>query len=182
MNYRQSGNPQRFLYLSRFLAGIVLVLVLCLAAGTLYALFFKRDAAGTGGLPAGAPLEGPPPENAAPDTASLTEVDGQEREWKEMFIGIDRIRAATAAPDSAAVILTITFPYHAGDKAFAEELSLRVPDFRAIALEYFSSFPKEELRQKNEQAIKTEMLRRFNAVLRLGRIETLYFSDYMIVD
>jgi flagellar basal body-associated protein FliL len=180
LNYRQSGYPQRFLYLSRILAGIVLVLVLCLAGGTIYALFFKRGAAEIEGPSAGALTERLPPESSAPEAAPVSAA--QEHEWREPFTSIGRIRAATAAPGSAAVILTIIFPYDARDKTFAEELSLRVPDFRAIALEYFSSFPKEELRQRNEQTIKTEMLRRFNAVLRLGRIEALYFSDYMIVD
>lgn len=175
MNHRQNGNPRRFLYVTRILTGLVLVLVLCLAGGTIYVLFFKGA-----GVETDSGVARPASESAAPDTAPQA-AGGREREWGETFT-IGRIRAATAAPDDAAVILTITFPYYADDKAFAEELSLRVPDFRAIALEYFRSFSREELRQMNEQAIKTEILRRFNAVLRLGRIETLYFRDYMIVE
>ncbi|MDR1901060.1 MAG: flagellar basal body protein FliL [Treponema sp.] len=176
MNYNQGGNPQRFLYLSRLLMGIVFILVLCLAGGTIYALLFKRNKAETGIPSAEARQESVVPD-AAPPAGK-----GQESAWEEAFTGIGRIRAATAAPDSAAVILTITFPYHADDKAFAEELRLRIPDFRTIAQEYFLSLPKAELLRMNEQAVKTDMLRRFNAVLRLGRIETLYFSDYMILE
>jgi flagellar basal body-associated protein FliL len=180
------------LYVSRILTGIVFMLVLCLAGGTIYALLFNRDNAEPR-APAGTPPEGLPAEDAAPDTASSkaaplgaapqkTADGGQESAWNETFTGIGRLRAATAAPESAAVILTITFPYNARDKAFAEELNLRIPNFRAVTLEYFRSFSREELRRMNENAIKTEMLRRFNAVLRLGRIETLYFKDYMIVE
>jgi flagellar basal body-associated protein FliL len=78
------------------------------------------------------------------------------------------------------VIFSITFPYDPEDRVFAEELASRIRDFRQAALEYFGSFPAEELRSLDEDEIKTELLRRYNALLRLGRIEVLYISDFMI--
>ncbi|MDR1128818.1 MAG: flagellar basal body protein FliL, partial [Treponema sp.] len=99
-----------------------------------------------------------------------------------IFTGIGRIRASTGAPEPATVILSIAFPYPSQDRAFSEELAARIGDFRSGAIAYFASLSTEELRQKDEAAIKTELLGRFNDLLRLGRITALYFSDYLIIE
>ncbi|MDR2053927.1 MAG: flagellar basal body protein FliL [Treponema sp.] len=152
--------PER---ISRILAAAALVLALILLGGTVYALVFrgrseKTEAAAPGG-------------NPSPETG----LDG-------MFTGIGRIRASTGGPESATVILSIAFPYSPRDRAFAGELAARIGDFRAGAADYFASFSTEELRQKDETAIKTELLERFNGMLRLGQITALYFSDYLIIE
>ncbi|MDR2096565.1 MAG: flagellar basal body-associated FliL family protein [Treponema sp.] len=151
--------------ISRVLIVTAAVLALVLLGGTIYALAFrgkgeKAEAA------APAPGENPPVE---------TELDG-------MFTGIGRIRASTGAPESATVILSIAFPYSPQDKAFSGELASRIGDFRAGVIDYFASFSTEELRQKDEAALKAELLERFNKMLRLGQLTTLYFSDYLIIE
>jgi flagellar basal body-associated protein FliL len=60
-------------------------------------------------------------------------------------------------------------------------LALRVRDFRDIITGYIGSLSVAELKGQEEEDIKAELLRRFNAILRLGRIETLFFSDFMIL-
>jgi len=79
------------------------------------------------------------------------------------------------------VILFVVFTYYPEDKAFSEELVLRVRDFRQIIVDYFGSFSVSELQGLDEEGIKKELLRRFNVILRLGQIETLYFGDFMVV-
>ena len=79
------------------------------------------------------------------------------------------------------MILSIAFPYSANDFAFTEELAVKINEFRAIASGYFSSLSAENLNQINEEAAKQEILRRFNASLRLGRITDLYFSEMMVI-
>jgi flagellar basal body-associated protein FliL len=150
---------------SRILTVTAIALALVLLGGTIYALVLrgKGEKAETA-VPA--PGEKPPLE---------TELDG-------MFTGIGRIRASTGAPESATVILSIAFPYSPQDRAFAGELVSRIGDFRAGVIGYFASFSTEELRQKDEAALKTELLERFNEMLRLGQITTLYFSDYLIIE
>jgi flagellar basal body-associated protein FliL len=49
-------------------------------------------------------------------------------------------------------------------------------------MSYFGSLSLEELRQKEDESIKTELLTQFNDLLRLGQITTLYFSDYLIIE
>ena len=84
--------------------------------------------------------------------------------------------------ESSVLIISITFPYAADDIAFTEELVVKIDDMRGIASDYFSSLSAENMFQIDEEAAKREILRRFNANLRLGRIAVLYFSDMMVID
>ena len=148
---------------------VLLGLFLCLAAfilgGTIYS-FFSRS------------------ESATPFVFSDT-ADSR------IFTGIGRLRLPAspaidsptgADADPATVIISITFPYIPEDLAFSEELATRVNDFRTIAREYFSAHSAEELRLMDEEIIKNEMLQRFNSVLRLGKIEILYFNDFLVIE
>ena len=99
----------------------------------------------------------------------------------QTFTGIGRIRVPTSDSEPGIVIIFVSFTYHPDDKAFSEELVLRVRDFRQITFDYFSSFSVSELQKLEEDILKQELLRRFNAILRLGQIETLYFSDFMVL-
>ena len=107
--------------------------------------------------------------------AVLPEIGGQT------FTGIGRIRISTADPQPGMVILFVSFIYYPDDKVFSEELVLKIRDFREIIIEYIGSFTVEDIQKQEEENIKHELLRRFNAILRLGQIETLYFSDFMII-
>jgi flagellar basal body-associated protein FliL len=97
-----------------------------------------------------------------------------------VFSGLGRLRIPLS--NSSTMLLTIAFPYPANDVAFTEELAARIGDFRIFATEYFSSLPEDRLIIIDEEAAKQEILRRYNAVLRLGRIEVLFFSDMLIID
>jgi len=97
-----------------------------------------------------------------------------------VFAGLGRLRIQLV--NSSTLLLTIAFPYNANDGAFTEELAAKISGFRTIASNYFSSLPQDSIIQIDEDAAKLEILKRFNADLRLGRIETLYFSDMMVID
>lgn len=97
-----------------------------------------------------------------------------------VFSGLGRLRIPIG--NSSILILSIAFPYPANDIAFTEELAGKINEFKVIAADYFSSLPAENVIQINEEAAKIEILRRYNSGLRLGRIETIYFSDMMIID
>jgi flagellar basal body-associated protein FliL len=97
-----------------------------------------------------------------------------------VFSGIGRLRIPLS--NSSTMLLSIAFPYSAGDIAFTEELAARIGDLKAAATDYFSSLPADKLINIDETAAKTEILRRYNNILRLGRIEALYFSDMLVID
>ena len=113
-------------------------------------------------------------------TQRVPETNGIPEE--HIFTGIGRLRLSTAEPQSAMVILTINFPYSSGDRAFAEELATRIRDFRTITRDYFQSISGQELMNKSEEQIKTELLQAFNSILRLGRIQSLFFNDFLILE
>lgn len=98
------------------------------------------------------------------------------------FTGLGKIRARSAEPDSALLIISPVFPYDSTDKAFNEELSAETAQFRELTRELVSEYSTEQLIQSGEALIKDELLRRFNARLRLGRIKQLFFTEYMIIE
>jgi len=105
----------------------------------------------------------------------------RESSQGQTFTGIGRLRVSTADPQPGTVILFVSFVYYPEDKAFSEELALRIRDFRDIITNYIGSFAIIELQKQSEESIKTELLRQFNAILRLGKIEGLFFSEFMII-
>ena len=153
---------QRTLSLVRRVLTICLALVaLVLIGGTVYGLFFHTAAPGNNQI----------------KRSDVSRKDGEG----QTFTSIGRIRVPTADPQPEMVILFVSFVYYPEDKAFSEELALRVREFRDIITDYIGSFPSAELQELGEESIKTEILRRFNAILRLGQIETLNLSDFMVV-
>ena len=146
-------------------------LKICLAAlgiiilaGTLYAVFFRAAA---------------PDDNNGRRSEAVQE--GAASGQAQTFTGIGRMRISTAGSQPGMVILFAVFRFNPDDKAFTEELALRVRDFREIIADYIGAFPTAELQAMDEETIRAELLRRFNAILRLGQIEALFFSDFMIL-
>jgi flagellar basal body-associated protein FliL len=111
---------------------------------------------------------------------TVTTTRTTENDDIRVFSELGRLRIPLI--NSSTLILSIAFPYLADDIAFTEELAAKIEDFRRIAIDYFSSLPAEKIIKIDEETAKTEILSLYNANLRLGRIETLYFSDMMIID
>jgi flagellar basal body-associated protein FliL len=160
----------------RIIVAVILALVVVLIAGSLYAVFRSPDSGplfqiGSG---AGGPVSG------GAGNAGRGAADGAAN--VSVFNGIGRLRIPAAGQPPATIILSIAFPYPSQDRAFTEELASRIGEFRSIAGDYFSSLPEEQLVSLDEDAAKAEILRRYNALLRLGTIDALYFNDLMIVD
>ena len=145
----------------RSLLVCLVTLGIIIIGGTVYGVFFNTAAA-------------PAAQNGQPP-----DLRGSGPE--QTFTGIGRLRIPTSGPQPGTVILFVSFPYYPHDRAFSEELTLRLGDLRAIIRDYIGSFSAAELRSLDEEVIRIELLRRFNGILRLGRIETLFFSDFMII-
>lgn len=104
----------------RLLALVAALLVLALAAGSIYGL-----AAGTRQKKLA---------READSARSSAELKG-----RASFTDIGTIRAKSADAKSAVVVATIAFPYDAGDVPFAEELSRKAPVLKAAAVALLSS-------------------------------------------
>jgi flagellar protein FliL len=97
-----------------------------------------------------------------------------------VFSGLGRLRIPLS--NSSTLILSIAFPYPAHDTAFTEELAAKIGEFKSLAADYFSALPADKIADLDEEAAKQEILARYNAILRLGRIRTIFFSDMMVID
>jgi len=174
------GNKLIILY--RIIVVVMLLLVMLLIGGSLYGLLRSRDSGPLfriGGSASGG--EGVKDGNAVRDGAS-------DRAFS-VFSGIGTMRIqntgksqASGNSDPAVIIITISFPYKADDRPFTEELASNLGKFRSIATDYFANLPRDNLVKLDEEQAKAEILRQYNAQLRLGRIETLYFGDLMVVE
>jgi flagellar basal body-associated protein FliL len=178
------GNKLIILY--RIIVVVMLLLVVLLIGGSLYGLLRSRDSGplfriGGGDSGGGGVKNG----NAVRDGGAAHEGTGAV----SVFSGIGTLRIQNTnksqgsdKPDPAVVIITISFPYKADDRPFTEELASNLGKFRSIATNYFASLPRDNLATLDEEQAKAEILKQYNAQLRLGRIETLYFGDLMIME
>jgi flagellar basal body-associated protein FliL len=178
MKREDTPPSKRLLIIYRVVVAVILALVLVLAAGSLYALIRSPDSGplfrigGNGGGGAATQNGGAYPGEA---TAVFAEIG-------RLRIPVTSGAGPSAAPGAATVILSVSFPYPANDRPFFEELESRIGEFRSVAIEYFSGLPAENITRLDEETAKTEILKRYNSLLRLGQIETLYFTDFMLVE
>jgi flagellar basal body-associated protein FliL len=173
----------------KFLRAVLVVLLAVIMAGTIIAFVSKKAALQVPNVPnvpngTGAAVPQPPiPPASAAGASSI-----------KTFSGIGRLRAPLK-PDSpakqgqqsgetipATVVIEPYFSYNSADRAFSEELAAHIRDFRTATLDYYISLPASSPILNNDEAMKTELLNRYNSVLHLGKITALYFTNFMIID
>ncbi len=98
---------------------------------------------------------------------------------------IGQLRIATR-PDSqdkkSVLILHPWLKYDSSDTALYEELDRKLPAIKSIFMRYFQTRTKQELLQKEEDQIKTELKAQINELLVLGKISEIYFNDYIYLN
>jgi flagellar protein FliL len=160
---KPKSKPARILYTG--LLSLAGVLILLLIIGTIIGVVRSSGSKPLFrlGKPTGAPTK-------------TTALDDDIR----VFSGLGRLRIPLS--NSSTLILLITFPYPAHDTAFTEELAAKIGEFRSLAADYFSALPADKIAHLDEDAAKKEILARYNAILRLGQIRTIYFSGMNVID
>jgi len=166
---------RRFLIVYRVVVALIIALVLVLVAGSFYAVIRSPDSEPLFRI-GGKSNRGTDTQGGGSRGAGALNPD----EKTAVFSGIGRLRIPVAG--AATVILSVSFPYPANDRSFAEELASRVGEFRSVATGYFSTLPEEKIARLDEEAAKAEILKSYNSMLRLGKIETLYFTDLMVIE
>ena len=162
----------------RILVALIIALAVILITGSLYALFRSPNSGPLFRIGAKSGANGGGKQDGrGSDTGAVSPVV-----FPNVFSGVGRLRIPLAGEPAAALVLSISFPYSADDRPFAEELASRIGDFRSVAAEYFTALPREKAVDLDEEAAKAGILGRYNAMLRLGKIETLYFGDLLIVE
>jgi flagellar FliL protein len=99
-----------------------------------------------------------------------------------VFDTLGRIRVSTADSPPAVAVIDLAFPYPASDRQFREELQQKRLELHSVASSFFASRKASELRPGDEAAIKAALRDTLNGMLTLGSIDTLYFSEFQIVD
>lgn len=143
--------------LLRVLAAVAILLVLVLAAGSLWGLATgsraKKLARAGEDLPAGA----------------------------RVFTGLGTIRASTGDKPPAVIVASPSFPYPASDRAFAEELESKKEAMRQAVKNWLSTKTAAELSPSFEAATKAGIRDAINGVLALGDVDTIWLSDFSVV-
>lgn len=144
----------------RVLAIILGIVVLVLAAGSIYGLAADTRAkklareASAAALPAGS----------------------------NVFAAIGTIRASTRDSPPSVVVATISFPYPADDSAFAEELEKKTSALRKAAEAWFAGRSAADLVPAYEGSVKTGLRDAFNALLSLGKVDEIWLSDFSVIE
>jgi flagellar basal body-associated protein FliL len=141
------------------LAAIAALLAVCILAGTVFAF--------ATGLPGRKPQDQP--------SRGLEKGEGY-------FQGIGAIRARTRDSDTKIVAVSVSCLYDASDLQFSEELRTKAPELRKAAEAFFSGKLGADLSPAFEGRVKAELRDRLNALLILGKVKEVYFSDFAVIE
>jgi flagellar basal body-associated protein FliL len=172
----------------KLLCAVLVVLLAVIMAGTVTAFVSKKTASQVPNVPNGSGAAAPQPPLPPPTTAGNSSIS------IKTFSGIGRLRAPlkpespakqgrqTGESVPATVVIEPYFSYNSADRAFSEELAAHIRDFRTATLDYYTALPASSPVLNNDEAMKTELLKRYNSFLHLGKITDLYFTNFMIID
>ena len=80
------------------------------------------------------------------------------------------------------MILSPWLAYPAGDTVFYEELSRKSGSMKGIFQAYFSARTKNQLLTETEEKIVQIIMEEINADLALGKVSSIYFTDYLFLE
>lgn len=158
---------------------IIAFLLTCILCGTIFALVGKKN------------VEKKQKESIAQGKAvSLTPPKNNDK-ISYFDLGFMRISARPeqekVSPQdeefSGAVLLIRPWiSYSASDVAFFEEISKKKTIVCGIFYDYFSQFSKKELLSQTENIIEENLKNEINSHFSLGKIEEIYFTDYIFFE
>jgi len=99
-----------------------------------------------------------------------------------LFGDLGRLRAKTSGSKPAVIVVAPYISYPAADIAFREELVQKKRLLKKVLLEWFASRTADEIDSIGEAGVKTALIDAMNAQLVMGKIRTLYFSDFTLLD
>lgn len=158
--------------LNKILLSVALVIVAVIISGTLIAFATNK-------AHPGASLRTIDP---TPEESNIISQNSQEF---DSFVGLPRIRATTKPSEQdeedrgTPLVLTLWFPYPKDDTAFYEELSRKSGTMTTLIVSYFAEHTERELRSRGEEKVKKDLLEILNTQLVLGKINSLYFTEYV---
>jgi flagellar FliL protein len=125
---------------------------------------------------------------ADPDPGQVANLSTPDNTKLAAYTGLGRLRTVTK-PDArrkddigTPVVITPWFTYADGDTVFYEEMARKSAMMQSIITQYFTQYTESELRRAGEEKIKADLLEQLNARFSLGKIRSVYFSDYIFLE
>lgn len=98
----------------------------------------------------------------------------------DAFTGLGKLRVGTS--DGVPVVITPWLAYPEGDTVFFEELSRKRLVISGVFIKYFQQYSQQQLLEFAEEKIKADLLSLINDQLVLGKISSVYFTDYIFLN
>lgn len=177
-------------FASLVLLVIVVFLVFIIASGTVWACTRPSGSRGAAVSQSGKRLFSPGDDAAAIKSAQDAASDMTAGEStaagssaaEALFSDVGLLRAATADKDGTVIVIQPYFPYPGDDVAFREELVKKTRAIRACVLDWFASRTVREVKKLGEAGVKRALLDAVNGILVLGSLDTVWFSEFMVLD
>ena len=99
-----------------------------------------------------------------------------------VFSDFGRLRTSTADNPQIPVVVLPFISYKTENSFLYEELCQKQRKIRTIILQFFTQKTQNELFSMGEEIVKSELLKMINEELTMGKIEALYFEEYIFLE
>ena len=99
-----------------------------------------------------------------------------------VFSDFGRLRTFTADNPQIPVVVLPFISYKTENSFLYEELCQKQRKIRTIILQFFTQKTQKELFSMGEEIVKSELLKLINEELAMGKIEALYFEEYIFLE
>lgn len=96
-----------------------------------------------------------------------------------VFDGIGTLRLSTCDAEPVPIVLSVYFYYPVNDSLYYEELCSKARSLKAVISGYFAGQTVAQLQKRGESTVKAQLRNLLNKELVLGKIEELYFGEYL---
>ena len=80
------------------------------------------------------------------------------------------------------MVISPWLSYPAGDTVLYEEIARKSGVIKGCFITYFSSLTKNEILSLSEENIISELILEINSLLSLGKINNIYYTDYLFLE
>ncbi len=156
--------------LNKILLTIIAFILFIILVGTIYALAARKKNT---------------PQNLIAQGKAVSLMSHSDTD-EVSYYELGTIRVSTAKADSeeggSIMILSPWLAYPAGDTVFFEEISRKSGTIKGIFQAYFSARTKNQLLTETEEKIVNVIMDEINADMALGKISSIYFTDYLFLE
>lgn len=99
-----------------------------------------------------------------------------------VFSDFGRLRTFTADNPQIPVVILPFISYKTENSFLYEELCQKQRKIKTIILQFFTQKTQKELFSMSEEIVKSELLKLINEELAMGKIEALYFEEYIFLE